>query len=182
MKKQCAKCKQSKSLGNFCKNKNTKDGLQRWCKGCVKEYSKKYYQVHKVKRAECGKKYYQTHKIEAAKYGKEYYHAHKVEYAKYKKTYNQTEKGKFNNHRRSLKNKYGITLEQYDEMFEQQNGVCAICGGININGRRLGVDHDHETGKIRALLCNSCNHIIGDAKENIIVLQSAINYLKSHKT
>lgn len=113
---------------------------------------------------------------------KKYYHAHKIEFAERKKIYNQTEKGKLGVRRRNMKNKFGITLEQYDKMFEEQDGVCAICGSININGRRLGVDHNHETGEVRALLCNSCNHIIGDAKENIIVLQSAINYLNSHKT
>ena len=113
---------------------------------------------------------------------KEYNRTHKVEFAERKKIYNQTEKGKFGVYRRNLKNKYGITLEDYDRMIEDQNGVCAICGGININGRRLGVDHNHETGEIRALLCNYCNHIIGDAKENIIILQSAINYLKSFET
>ena len=113
---------------------------------------------------------------------KKYNRIHKVELAERKKIYNRTEKGKSGIHRRNLKNKYGITFEQYDEMFEKQNGICAICGGININGRRLGVDHNHRTGQIRALLCNSCNHIIGDAKEDITILQSAINYLKSFET
>lgn len=56
-----------------------------------------------------------------------------------------------------LKNRYGITLEQYDRMFENQDGVCAICGGLNDHGRRLCVDHNHKTGKIRGLLCANCN-------------------------
>ena len=60
-----------------------------------------------------------------------------------------------------LKQTYGLTLEQYDEMFEEQNGVCAICGGVNPDGRRLFVDHNHETGQIRGLLCVTCNARIG---------------------
>lgn len=60
-----------------------------------------------------------------------------------------------------LKSVYGITLEQYDKMFETQNGVCAICSGINKDGRRLFVDHDHKTGEIRGLLCYQCNSLLG---------------------
>src|SRR4030042_4253907 len=54
--------------------------------------------------------------------------------------------------RNLLKNKYGMTLEEYDKILEQQNGVCKICGKINLNGKRLAVDHNHKTGKIRGLL------------------------------
>lgn len=62
---------------------------------------------------------------------------------------------------REYKHSFNITLENYDEMLEQQKGVCAICGGKNIEGRRLCVDHDHITGTIRGLLCGFCNNRIG---------------------
>lgn len=91
-----------------------------------------------------------------------------------------SEKCKLYEVKRSLKRYYNMTLEQYDKMFEEQDGVCAICGGINANGRRLYVDHNHKTKKIRALLCHHCNHLIGYAKEDITVLRSAINYLKEN--
>lgn len=90
-----------------------------------------------------------------------------------------SEKSKLGHHKQKLRH-YGMTLQQYDEMLEDQNGVCAICGGINTNGRRLYVDHNHETGKIRALLCCLCNNLIGNAKEDIIILRSVINYLKEN--
>lgn len=70
-----------------------------------------------------------------------------------------------------------MTLKQYDEMFEKQSGVCKICGDINKSGRRLCVDHDHKTGKIRGLLCCACNSLIGYAKDDLLILKSAINYL-----
>lgn len=54
-----------------------------------------------------------------------------------------------------LKRKFGISSEEYDIMLEKQNGVCAICGGKT--KRRLAVDHDHQTGKVRGLLCGACN-------------------------
>jgi len=110
---------------------------------------------------------------------KKYYQIHKIKILENCKKCKGTEKSKLGARKNSLKNKYGITLKQYDDMFEWQNGVCVICGNININGRRLCVDHNHETGKTRGLLCDHCNHLIGQAKENIDILCNAIKYLKN---
>lgn len=64
--------------------------------------------------------------------------------------------------RRDLKRKFNITLEQYNSLFLSQNCKCAICGIHQKNlDRRLAVDHDHYTGKIRGLLCNQCNRQLG---------------------
>jgi len=60
--------------------------------------------------------------------------------------------------RYALKKKYGITVSQYDEMYSRQHGKCAICGRIPI---RMVVDHDHTTNKVRKLLCDYCNMIVG---------------------
>jgi hypothetical protein len=59
-----------------------------------------------------------------------------------------------------LSARFGITLEEYDAMLQTQGGVCAVCGGIE-EGRRLAVDHCHESGVVRALLCTSCNWQLG---------------------
>lgn len=83
----------------------------------------------------------------------------------------------------SLKHKHGLTLEQYDEMLEKQNGVCALCHtsekGKNRWGgfRRLAVDHDHKTGEIRGLLCQNCNMGIGYFDDDPAILAEAIRYL-----
>ena len=84
---------------------------------------------------------------------------------------------------RALIRNYGITLEEYDRLFFLQSGRCAICGGeetSTIKGvvKRLSVDHCHDTGRIRGLLCNSCNRGIGLLKDSVEVLSSAIEYLK----
>lgn len=84
-----------------------------------------------------------------------------------------------------LRTKYGITTEEYDGMFNNQNGVCAICGNpqslrYSKNGR-LCVDHCHSTKKIRGLLCRPCNLILGLCKDNAVVLKSAIEYLGADK-
>jgi hypothetical protein len=79
----------------------------------------------------------------------------------------------------SLKQKFGINRDQYEVMLNQQNGVCAICNEYEIvPNRSLSVDHDHNTGKVRGLLCSNCNPGIGKFKEKIELLEKAVEYLK----
>jgi hypothetical protein len=77
--------------------------------------------------------------------------------------------------------KYGITLEDYNQMFADQNGCCAICGVHQVEVKtRLAVDHCHETGVVRGLLCKRCNMGLGyfdDCAEN---LAKAIIYLQEN--
>ncbi len=78
-----------------------------------------------------------------------------------------------------LKRQFGITLDDYNKMFEHQNGCCAICGTHQSElPRALAVDHCHTTLINRGLLCMPCNLMIGHAKDNINILKKAINYLK----
>jgi len=76
-----------------------------------------------------------------------------------------------------LKRKYGITIAKYDEMLEAQGGVCAICGEARPEERTLHVDHDHETGVVRGLLCFRCNNALGDLRDSYELFQAAANYL-----
>lgn len=81
-----------------------------------------------------------------------------------------------------LKAAYGINIDVFDEMIEHQKGLCAICGSNEPDGRgSWHVDHDHNTGTIRALLCHHCNLLIGNAKESINTLQATISYLEKWK-
>lgn len=78
--------------------------------------------------------------------------------------------------------RYGITLEEYDALFVIQGGVCALCGEPSDSERRLlSVDHCHDTGKVRGLLCSSCNMGIGIFNDDIESLEKAIAYLRSHQ-
>jgi hypothetical protein len=77
-----------------------------------------------------------------------------------------------------VKRKYGLTLEQYEEYINKGN--CSICGCESSSTNRLVLDHDHDTGKVRDVLCDRCNHILGHAQDNIEVLKNAILYLKLH--
>jgi 5-methylcytosine-specific restriction endonuclease McrA len=73
--------------------------------------------------------------------------------------------------------KYGITEEDYNNMILSQNNLCAICN--KSSDKTLHIDHDHITGKIRGLLCSSCNTGIGLFKEDVYSLANAIKYLTS---
>lgn len=84
-------------------------------------------------------------------------------------------KGRVLNNR--LKWKYGIDKNDFDSMLTTQNNVCAICSGPDKIGWRLTVDHNHETGKIRGLLCGHCNRGLGLFMDNPQILLAAINYL-----
>lgn len=75
---------------------------------------------------------------------------------------------------------YGLTVGQRKALLDAQGGVCAICAGVNASGNRLALDHDHATGKVRGLLCHSCNVAIGHAKESPARLESLAKYLRLH--
>lgn len=137
MTKICVKCKKEwpADTDHFRVNRKYKDGLDRRCKVCVKQYFKNYYRKHKEKWAK---------------------------------------NGRLN---RLLK-KYGMTEVEYNQMFEEQGGVCKICKEFPIDGPTnsgLCVDHDHETGKIRGLLCHKCNGALGILEKH---LEAAIRYVK----
>ena len=81
-----------------------------------------------------------------------------------------------------LKRNYGITLKEHQQMFDQQQGVCAICKNEGDGKwKKLCVDHDHKTGKVRGLLCSNCNRMLGLVGDNINALTNAVSYLKKHK-
>lgn len=82
----------------------------------------------------------------------------------------------------NLKRKYGITLEEYNEMFDKQGGLCMICERHQSElGATMHVDHCHTSGKVRGLLCNNCNIGIGALQDSPRVLESALYYILDHE-
>ena len=96
----------------------------------------------------------------------------------YKKEY---DKKNFNKHKNGyLKKMHGITLDEFNEMLKSQDGKCAICGDLSKEDERhFAVDHNHETGENRGILCHKCNMAVGLFKDDPALFQSAITYLKS---
>lgn len=77
-----------------------------------------------------------------------------------------------------------VTADRYEDMCKEQNNLCAICNRPSMAKRlgktlRLDVDHEHGTGRVRGLLCRSCNTALGKFQDSIVILDAAIKYLKS---
>ena len=86
------------------------------------------------------------------------------------------------NQKMTLRQKYGMTLDQYDAMLAAQDGTCKICKSYTAGGfsGRFHVDHDHVTSKVRGLLCHDCNVGLGHFKDDISTLAKAIAYLQDN--
>ncbi len=80
-----------------------------------------------------------------------------------------------------LKRTYDINLEHYNTLSEKQGGVCAICNQECVSGRRLAVDHNHDTGEVRGLLCCMCNRGLGNLGDNLDRLRAAVLYLEKYQ-
>lgn len=87
------------------------------------------------------------------------------------------------NRRKQLR-KYNLSADDYNLLYEKQNGVCAICekpeiakNNVSVT-RLLSIDHDHKTGKVRGLLCVKCNIVLGHVNDDIGLLKKLIEYLR----
>lgn len=91
----------------------------------------------------------------------------------------ESDPNKLYNIRKHLKSAYGITIEEYNNIYNTQKGFCLICGvhQSEVNNK-FHLDHCHTTGKIRGLLCPTCNRLLGCAKDNTEILKNAIIYLE----
>ena len=157
----------------FYRHTRTKDGLNSCCKNCSKKKCKEYYWNNREKELKRSKKWDDEHKEHRKQYRKQYRKTNK-------KTIKESDR------KYALKSKFGITFEEYNQMKQEQDYKCAICGCEETSLykgkiRDLAVDHDHNTGEVRELLCNSCNNVIGFSRENPFILIQAINYIKKHK-
>ena len=149
--KVCTKCNKTKSLKNFYKNKTRKDGLNIWCKTCKGASAKEWYKQNK--------------KSVSIRNKRNYLAAYKMYPERYRGA--------------RLKRIYGMTIKDYNNMYIEQNGCCAICGRHQKEfKRRFAIDHCHSTNKNRGLLCVHCNTAIGNFNDDIDVMASAISYLK----
>lgn len=99
----------------------------------------------------------------------------------YERRWRQTHKSALKKSYRKyrLKVEYGLSLEQFDEMIAQQHGVCAICKVKRVvrGEPHLHVDHDHQSGLVRGILCHHCNMILGHSRDSVDVLEACIAYL-----
>ncbi|MEN6550023.1 MAG: endonuclease domain-containing protein [Armatimonadia bacterium] len=199
--KWCSRCQTVKKLEAFSGNRAFKDGLNNWCKDCVSAKQKemaaargpvladglKYcsrcrrelpVDLFRIDRYFPGKRYSYCRECERVR-GKSYHLRHKKTMNEKSRRYQAS-----NYHRRKaylLKRMYGLEKDAYDKMLVSQWGVCAICGRHPGDGRSLHVDHDHETQKVRGLLCGTCNSALGAMLDSPELLEKAATYLRSHR-
>lgn len=149
--KPCGLCGEVKPAADFHRHPQGKGGLQSRCKSCAIASSRAHYRENREQ--------------------------HQASHAAWRAA--NPEKVSLYQQKAALKAKYGLTIEDYEAMLQSQGGVCAICGGDEPgHGRRwFSVDHDHQTGRIRGLLCNPCNIGLARFQDNAGVLMRAAHYL-----
>ena len=160
--KRCKHCGETKPLADFYRDAKAKDGCRPECKTCNLALRARKYAADPKPYIERVKRWQQENADRLNAYRREY---------------RQRPERKRADRDGYLRRKYGIGVEDYDRMFEAQGGVCAICRKPRPEERTLHVDHDHETGEIRGLLCFRCNNALGDFDEDFDLFQLAADYL-----
>lgn len=96
--------------------------------------------------------------------------------ASHHRTFRKQQKAR--NHERMVAQTYGLGPGEYARLYEEQGGVCAICQRATGKTKRLAVDHDHDTGLVRGLLCGPCNKLVGYFRNSPAAFRRAAAYLE----
>ena len=156
----------------------------------IAAYRKAYHQANKGKRSAENKAYREANKEQIAAKRKIRYEATRDQRAPHRKAYYHTNRERIiaykgGKHAKdlarnaTLKRKYGITLDDYNRMFEEQGMRCKICG-IDDPGA-WNLDHCHTTGKVRGILCVKCNTSLGKIEKDPALFQRMMDYIEEHK-
>lgn len=158
----CSKCGTPLTADDFYPRKDRPLGRGSWCKGCVNADNAARYKTPEGQERD--KSYRQK--------------------PKYKEGRNKRNRERYSPEAelsRTLQKRYGITAAEYDCLFDQQRGLCAICLNPPGRGGRLCVDHDHQSGKVRGLLCKPCNSLLGRWRDSPDAADRAKDYLLKHR-
>jgi hypothetical protein len=164
-KRPCTVCGEIKSLDNFSKHPSGMAGRLSSCKICINTKTRERYNRNPIdaceKRKESKREYDQRRYTEMIKRGE------------------KPKKNPITAKNSYLLRNYGITYEQYLQLLEKQDHKCAICGTQESDrkGGDLVVDHCHSSGKVRGMLCQKCNLMLGNANDLVDTLERAIIYL-----
>ena len=146
-------------VSEFHKNRAAKDGLQGVCKKCSHANALKWQHANPEKTAAMARSYRERNPEKAKAAAKKWYQANKA-----KKVF------------RTRLRRYGLTEEEYQNLLERSNNGCEICG--EPFRATPHIDHCHDTGRVRGLLCSHCNHGLGKFRNDPQLLRKAIRYLK----
>lgn len=145
----------------------------------ITERKKQRYQKNRATVLERALQYYRTNRAKIAKRNKRRYQENRTTILEQKKQYTKSDHYKHHH----LKREYGITLAQYNTLLDTQHFCCSLCHTPDYTGgKSLHVDHCHETGVIRSLLCSKCNTAIGLLQDNPALLKKAAAYVAAYRT
>jgi len=180
--KTCTNCKKRREITQFFKNNQSKDGYFCYCTPCKVIKNRESRRRHRDKYNEKSRKYNNLpyRKIYNQKRAKIYYkNGGKEKQNAARRKWRKNNPLKYLEEQ--LKENYNITLHDYETLLKLQYNRCAICRKHVMNlPKRLYVDHCHKTGKIRGLLCNSCNTALGLLKDDISLFKRSIDYLNKN--
>ncbi len=167
--KKCSMCGETKSASEFRKSRAQ-------CKSCYTALVRKYCEQNREKRSAYCRRYHKKNRAREKAYRIEFYRKNKEMIRRRAREATKA----------AMLKKHNITPEQFADMIAEQNGVCSICGNPETQIRKgraikLVLDHCHETGTIRGLLCSRCNLALGAFYDNIDILVSAVSYLRNSK-
>lgn len=162
--KKCKHCSYVGGYHDFKKDSRCKDGHVNICLDCDKTYHKTWLENNRERRNLTNKQWRQNNPEKTAAWAKDYASRHPGK---------ATEAAR----KHHLKNSYGMSEKDYQDLLILQGGVCLGCLSKPLD-KLLCVDHNHKTGKVRGLLCSKCNSCLGQAGDNPEVLRSLANYLE----
>jgi hypothetical protein len=170
MRKKCAKCLKTFDTSKFYKNSRAKDGLSSYCATCVKLTMKLWIKNNPEKRSAHSRTDYERHKEARNKKRRQRERANREHTREMSKVYQ----------RRYRLRKRGLKEDSLCEKLQQQGSVCALCDR-EITARSAVVDHCHESGKTRDLLCAMCNISLGHMERKDFFVDRAIAYIERHR-
>lgn len=162
----CTKCKVWKPFAEFNKQAGQWQGRRPHCRECQSAQTRVYSAANQEKINARAAVYRSTRREELARKSREYHEDNR------ELVLARMRAG-------SLKHEYGITPEQYAAIFDSQGGVCCLCGRPP-KTKQLSVDHCHESGQIRGLLCQPCNAALGRMGDNEEGVLRALDYLRTY--
>lgn len=169
--KKCKTCKEILTINNFYEDPKSRDKLFYSCKKCYNTYRKNNRDKNPLSEEQLEKK---------REKGRIYYSNNKERKSEYSKNNRKFNTRAYKN--REFKSKYGISIDIYDNILENQGNSCAICKiHKSLFNYWLVVDHCHTTGKVRGILCRNCNLAIGYFKDNIESIKNSIIYIEKSK-
>lgn len=180
--KTCRKCKVEKPPSDFGNLARSLDGLQTKCRACKNADARNDYAVNPPnpeKASESSKKYYAANRESRKEYSINYRVENREKVKESQRNYRVAypEKVKESDRRCRIARDYGISSKDFEQMKLTQGGACAICKVVP--KKRLHIDHDHSSGRVRALLCSSCNLVLGHLKDSAEKAESMASYLRA---